>query len=187
MKLVVGISGTIGSGKEMVVDFLKKKYSNYHVSLSSMIRSELERKRKDFNRMTLQDHGNEMRSKYGSGILAMLGIEYLPRDKEMILVEGIRNPGEIEYLKRKFGKQFVMVGIDATPEMRFERLMKRAKPLDPKTWEEFVLLDNRDQGEGEPPHGQQLKACLEKCDLKIFYDGTNESIEQKLVNAFQEI
>jgi dephospho-CoA kinase len=103
--IVVGIVGTLCSGKEVVKRILMERYSAYHVTLSDVIRGELEKKRGQLNRTTLQDMGNEMRKKYGSEILAKLAISYLPRDKQIIIVDGIRNPGEIEYLKKNFGNK----------------------------------------------------------------------------------
>ena len=180
MPKVIGLAGTMGSGKAVVKDYLMKKYNCYYVSLSSIIRAEFERRKTGFSRKTLQDQGNEMRKKYGNGIFAKLSISYLPRDKELIIVDGIRNPGEIEYLKKEFGNKFFMIGIDAPQKIRFERIVKRARPSDPKTWEDFVVLDERDQGINEPAHGQQTKACLDLADFLLSTEGSEQEIETKL-------
>lgn len=177
---VIGLTGTIGCGKEVVSNVLKRKFNCYYVYLSSMIRGELEKKKKNFNRVTLQDMGNEMRKKYGTHILAMLAIEYLGRDKEMIIIDGIRNFGEAEYLKKRFKGNFKLIAVDAPKEARFERISKRARKDDPKTIEEFNALDSRDQGEGEPEYGQQTKKCIEKADFVIINDGSVEQLEAKV-------
>ena len=187
LKLVVGISGTIGSGKKTVREILMKKYKCYYVTLSNVIRGELERKKPNFNRAVLQDMGNEMRRSYGTHILALLAIEYLPRDKDMIIIDGIRNPGEINYLREKFGKNFVLIGIDAPQEIRFERVKKRGQYNDPKNFEEFVVLDERDQGKNEPEWGQQVRKCLEQADFFIINDGSIEQLEQKVNEIMSKI
>jgi dephospho-CoA kinase len=183
IEFVVGLTGTIGSGKEIVKEILTLNFSCYSVSLSSMIRAELERKKKEFNRKSLQDEGNELRKKYGNFILAKLATDYLQKDKEMIIVDGIRNPGEVEYLKKTFGKKFVLVGVDAPKEMRWERIKARARKDDPKTWEEFVALDERDQGVGEDLFGQQVKRCLEMADVVFVNDGGLSQFKEK-INSF---
>jgi len=180
MPKVIGLTGTMGAGKAVVKEYLMKKHNCYYVSLSSIIRAEFERRKVGFSRGTLQDQGNEMRKKYGNGILAKISISYLPRDKELIIVDGIRNPGEIEYLKKEFGNKFFMVGVDAPQKTRFERVVKRARQSDPKSWEEFVALDERDQGTSEPTYGQQTKACLDLSDFILATDGTEQEIESKL-------
>ncbi len=184
---VVGLTGTLGSGKNTAKHFILRKFNCYHVTLSDMIRAEIEKKRGTLNRITLQDMGNEMRQKYGAHILALLAIEYLPRDKEMIIVDGIRNPGEIEYLKKKFGGNFKLIAIDAQTEVRFERTKRRAGPKDLATLEEFVQLDKRDKGEGEPAHGQHVAACIGMADFKIENNDSPEQLEQKINEVMKKI
>lgn len=184
---VIGLTGTIGSGKNTIKHLLLRKFNCYHVGLSDVIRGEVEKKRGNFNRTTLQDMGNEMRQKYGPHILALLAIEYLPRDKEMIVVDGIRSPGEVAYLKKKFGPDFALIAVDAPIEMRFERIKGRNDQKDPKTLEEFTELDKRDKGQGEPAHGQQVGACVAAADYKIENNGTPEQLEQKVDEVMKKV
>jgi dephospho-CoA kinase len=177
---VIGLTGTMGSGKEVVKDFLIKKFNCYYVTLSDVIRGEIEKKKGNLTRQTQQDMGNEMRKKYGPHILAMLAIEYLSKSKEMAVIDGIRNPGEIEYLRKKFGPDFKLIAIDASPEVRFERILKRGQASDPKTWEEFAALDERDKGKDEPEYGQQVKRCMEQANFTVMNDGTLEEFENKI-------
>jgi dephospho-CoA kinase len=174
---VIGITGTIGSGKEEVKAALIRKLSAYHVTLSDVIRAEFERKKLAFTRMMLQDQGNTMRQKYGTHILAMLAVEYLPRDKELIIVDGIRNPGEAEWLKKKFGRDFLLIAVDAPREVRFDRVIKRDSKTDTKSMEEFIKADDRDQGTGEPLYGQQVKACIDLADFQISNEGDLQQLD----------
>ena len=184
---VVGLTGTLGSGKNTVKHFILRKFNCYHVTLSDIIRAEIEKKRGMLNRLTLQDIGNNMRKKYGNHILALLAIEYLPRDKEMIIVDGIRNPGEAEYLKKKFGGDFKLIAIDAQTETRFERIKRRNDSKDPTTLEEFIELDKRDKGDGEPAHGQQVAACIRMADFKIENNGVPAQLEQETDEVMKKI
>jgi len=185
--IVVGIVGTLCSGKKTAKHILMRKYSAYHVTLSDVIRGELEKKKGRLSRTALQDMGNEMRKQYGPGILAKLAISYLPRDKELIIIDGIRNLGEIEYLKKNFGNKFVLLGLDASQEVRWERMQRRAKPTDPKNFEEFLISEKRDLGEGEPLWGQQVRSCIQQADFTIMTDGTLEQLEQKIDEIFSKI
>jgi len=187
MKKVIGLTGTLGAGKNVVKDFLVRRFNSYHVSLSSIIMAEVEKKRMNFNRKALQELGNDLRKRYGTHILAMLAIEYLQRDKELIIVDGIRNPGEIDFLKKKFGNGFVLIAVDAPPEQRFEKLKKRGSERDPKTWEEFVEMDERDKGKGEPDYGQQVDRCLSRADFTVMNDGTVEQLENKVNEIMNKI
>lgn len=184
---VVGLTGTIASGKERVKDLIMKKFDCYHVSLSGAIRGELEKKKKEFSRRTMQDLGDEMRQKYGTHILAKVSTEFMPREKPVMIVDGIRNPGEAEWLKRTYKNDFILVGIDAPQETRFERIQKRARPDDPKTREEFVELDERDQGKGEPRWGQQVRKCIEMADVVVQNDGDEVKLQASLEDVFSKI
>jgi len=185
VKLVVGLTGTLGSGKEMAKLAIKKNFSCYYVTLSTIIRGELERKKQTFNRAKLQELGDQMRKQYGPHILAMLAVEYLPRNKDLIIIDGIRNPGEVEYLKKKFGGQFLLIAIDAPQNVRWERVQKRGEKADPKNFEEFVEVEKRDLGEAEPDYGQQVKACMKLADVTVINDGSVEDLEKKMKEAIQ--
>ncbi|MEM7825997.1 MAG: AAA family ATPase, partial [Candidatus Aenigmatarchaeota archaeon] len=168
MEKVIGITGTLASGKDTVKKIFQSKFDCYTFSLSSIIRTELEKKKNSsFNRKKMQDLGNELRKKYGNHILAMLAVEYMQKDKEMVVIDGIRNPGEIDFLRRKFKDKFVLIGVDAPPEIRFERMKKRNESFDPKSWEEFLEIDKKDQGENEPEYGQRTRDCIKKADFLV--------------------
>lgn len=187
MVKVVGLTGTIGSGKDIVRQYLKKRFDCYYVKISDVIRTELQKKKGNLNRKTLQDLGDELRKNYGTHILAKLAIDYLQRDKKLIVIDGIRNPGEIDYLRKTFGKDFILVATDALPELRFDNLKKRARADDPTTWEEFLEADTRDQGTDEPEWGQQTKKCIEQADFIIRNDGSLEDFQRKIDETAQKI
>lgn len=187
MVKVIGLTGTIGSGKNVVVQYIKQRFDSYYVKISDILRTELHRKKGNLNRKTLQDLGNELRKKYGTHILAKLAIEYLQRDKKVIVIDGIRNPGEIEYLRKNFGKDFTLIATDAPPELRFENLKKRARVDDPLTWEEFLVADARDQGINEPEWGQQTKKCIEQADFLIENNSSLEEFQRKIDETMKKV
>ena len=82
---------------------------------------------------------------------------------------------------------FVLIAVDSPPEMRFERLLKRGRPDDPKTFEEFQELDSRDQGIGQPDYGQQTRRCIEQADFTIINDGSFEDFQNKIAETIQKI
>lgn len=183
---VVGISGTIASGKEFVKDAIKKKFDCYDVVLSGALEMEMKKRMRkgSVDRKTLQDIGDELRQKYGTHVLAKVSTEFMPREKPIMIVDGIRNPGEAEWLKKTYSGNFVLIGVDAPQKTRFERMQKRNRPIDPKTWEEFVKLDERDQGKGEPEYGQQVGKCIKMSDFKVENDGDEAKFNAKMEELF---
>jgi len=187
MVKIIGLTGTIGSGKYVVRDYLKQKFNCFYIKISDVLRNETEKKRGKLDRKTLQDSGDEMRRKYGNYILAKVAIEYLPRNKQLIVIDGIRNPGEVDYLKKTFSKDFVLIAIDSLPELRFERLKQRGRPDDPKTWEEFLEMDARDQGVNQPDYGQQTRKCMDIADFNIKNDGNLEEFQATIAELVKKI
>ncbi len=184
---VIGLTGTLCSGKGSVKEIISRKFDCYSISLSSVIKAEMEKKKGELSRKVLQDRGNELRKNYGPDILARLATDYMQKDKEILIVDGIRNPAEVEYLRKKFGKNFFLIAVDAPREIRFERMVKRNRKDDPKTWEEFLETDERDLGKGEPEYGQQVKKCMEKADFLIINDKDLKDLEQKVEEIMLKI
>lgn len=179
---IIGITGTLASGKTSVKDFFLSHFSSYFISLSDIIKEEVLKEGREVKRETLIEKGNELRKKYGNQILVEVAILTLPQnlEKELIIIDGIRNPGEVAYLKEKFGKDFILIGVDAPRELRLKRLMERGKEGDPKSFEEFIEMDKTDFGENQPEYGQKVGECLKLADYLIINDGTMDELNKKL-------
>jgi len=177
---LIGVVGQIACGKGILVDYLIKKLGFISFSLSSILHDELEKKNiKEFARKTLQDMGDELRKRYGDSILAKRAIKtLLKQGKNRVVIEGIRNPGEIEFLKKN--PNFILIGVKAKRELRFKRLLSRGKPWDPKNWNDFVKVDRRDLGVGQNKSGQQVGRCLVYCDFILTNNKDVKDFQRKV-------
>jgi len=188
--IYLGVVGQIAAGKGILKDYLVDKLGFISFSLSTILHDELEkRKIKKYTRKTLQDLGDELRKKYGRDILAKKAIKRFRVSRftfhDKIIIEGIRNPGEIEYLKKL--PYFILVGVKAKREFRYKRLLQRAKPWDPKTWEEFLDVDRRDLGADQKKDGQQVGICLHYCDYILTNNKSTEDFRRKIKQLTKEI
>jgi len=183
----IGIVGQIAVGKGVLVEYLLKKLGFVSFSLSSILHEELKKKNvKEFTRKTLQDMGDELRKKYGDDVLARKAIVLLKKHgKNHVVIEGIRNPGEIEFLKKN--PNFILIGVKANRELRFKRLLQRAKPWDPKNWSDFVLVDRRDIGVGQKKSGQQVGKCLAYCDYILTNNKDRRDFERKVKELMKRV
>lgn len=185
--IVIGLAGTIGAGKEAVREILEKRFNTTSVRLSDLLDTAMLKKRGvKITRSIQQNLGDELRQKYGSHVLAKIAIDFMKKSGEVKVIDGIRNPGEIDFLKRQFTDGFKLVAVDASQETRFERVKKRNRDMDPKAWEEFVKVDDRDQGKDQPEYGQQVRKCIEMADVIIQNDGTIEDFQKKIDEAIKE-
>lgn len=168
--MILGICGTIAAGKETLTGFFREKGFVYLES-SQVIKDELRREGREVTRESMQDKGDELRAKYGvSAIMIMLLDKTRTEPTKNYILDSLRNDGEAEFMRKEV-KDFILIGVDAPKELRFKRTLKRAKASDPKTWEEFLVVDGRDQNDTSNPLGQQTRKLLDMADFVIFNDG----------------
>lgn len=117
-------------------------------------------------RPILQDEGNRLREQ-NSAFLAEQVVMKLGelRDSTNLVVERICNPAEVDHF-RKTLPNFYLLSLYAPQEVRWQR--KEASYKGNKTF--FEHDDERDSGEGEPPHGQNIKLCVDMSDVFINND-----------------
>ncbi len=183
--MIIGLTGTIGSGKGIIADFLKEQGFIY-LSLSNVVRETAKERSIEITRKNLQDLGNELREKEGGGVLANFIINKIKNQEyDKVVIDGIRNPFEVEVLKNL--KNFFLVSIDSSQKIRFNRVNKRNRPSDPNTWEEFLEIDDRDKGIGEIETGQNVGKCMELADFSFVNDGSLEDFQNKIKRSLEEI
>ncbi len=182
--LLIGITGGFGSGKSTVASFFESKGFK-KIILSLFLEEEVgKRGLKKITRKILQDIGNEWRKKYGSGILAKKALEYLGEVNKNMVIDRIRNPGEIEVLRKN--KNFILLGIIADRKVRFERL-RRIKRRESLTWELFKKLDKRDLGLRQRKTGLKVAESIAMADIFIENNGTLEEFVEKLNSSLDKL
>lgn len=182
--MIIGLTGTKASGKGVVADMLKEKGFEYS-SMSDRVREEaVDRNLEDYTVKDLQDIGDDLRKKFGLGVLAIRTLERL-KDKNNCVIDGIRNLGEIEELRKN--PDFVLIGVDAPSQIRFKRLIERGRFSDPKDYQDFLVMDQKDKGIESDSSGQQVSKCLEEADFLIMNDDTFDVLRNKINKIFGEL
>ncbi len=169
---LIGLTGTNGSGKgEAALFFTKNGYD--YLSLSDVIREELQKKKEKITRNNLIRMGNRMRKQSTPDILARLVTKKITRKT---VIDSIRNPKEIEFFQKQ--GNFRLLAIDAPAEIRFERVKKRGREESASSLKEFLAKEAKEMGTEEK--SQQLRTCMDMADKTIINDGTLEELEKKL-------
>lgn len=179
--MIIGLTGPNASGKGEAGSYLKSKGYIYH-SLSDILREESKKLGIEPRRENLIKLGNDLRHRYGPAFLALCLIEKLSKTEDHI-VDSIRNPAEIETLRKK--GDFILIGIDAPVNIRFKRSLKRKRPGDAQTIQEFIEKEDRENKASF--ENQQLKKCLSMADVVIINDSTIEEFHRKVDEAIREI
>ncbi len=166
--MIIGLTGRNAAGKGEFAAYLRKKGFTY-LSLSDEIRKVAAEKSIEPIRENLINLGNSLRKRYGASYLAFRVNKKISKDKEKnYIVDSIRSPAEVKELKKN--KDFVLIGVDAPVEIRFERSRKRARQGDAKTLEEFEAMEKKENLKKES--GQQLDRCFEMADVYVSNEGS---------------
>jgi dCMP deaminase len=177
--MIIGLTGKNASGKGEVAKVLTEGGFNY-LSLSDLLREELAKRGLKVTRENLIQVGTEMRQFYGGGVLADRALQKIDVDKNYI-VDSIRNPREVEVLRRL--KNFRLVHVTAMPKTRFERIAGRAREGDPQTFKEFQVLENR-EAKSADPNAQQLEETGKLADVELENNGDLEGLRGRVKEIF---
>ena len=181
----VGLVGPIASGKGVVAKILEKRGFKIF-SLSDIVREEAKKRNFPQTRGALQDVGDLLRRKGGKGILAERTLaKALKSKEEKVVIDSIRNPAEVKYLKKNL--PIKIIAVVASPRKRFTYMKKRNYPYDPKTWKEFVKVEKRDRGVGQSEYGQQVSQCIELADYVIENNKTLKDLEKETERVLKKI
>lgn len=173
---LIGLTGLNASGKGTAADYLKNCGFAYY-SLSDIVRDYATEKGLDHSRENLIHCGNELREKFGSGVLAAKVIEKLKKaGHNKAVVDSIRNTFEIAELKKVPG--FFLIGIDAPVETRFERAKKRGRIGFETNLKDFIEIEQRENS--ADPKKQQLFECLKLAQARIQNSGSIEELKEKI-------
>lgn len=173
--MIIGLTGTNGSGKTVVSDYLRSRGFEFY-SLSDAIRDELRARGEEITRSRLIEVGNELREKHGAGVLAERILAVVESDHNYV-IDSIRSPREVEVLRGR--PDFRLLALEADAPLRFERSRLRGRENAPETLERFLAEEARELGSGNPA-GQQLVATRKLADLVVTNNGTLEQLHRHL-------
>ena len=172
MPLILGVTGPNAAGKGEVSAYLQTLGFAVH-SLSDIVREEARARGFLPEREHLIRIGTALREEGGPAVLAA---RLIPRLGARDVVDSIRNPAEVEALRRVPG--FVLVGVDAPPALRFERSRQRARPGDPETFSAFEARERQENSTN--PAGQQLRATFDLVDRVVVNDRDLQALRREV-------
>lgn len=171
--LIIGITGTLGAGKGTVVEYLVENKGFSHYSVRAFLLKEINRRGMAENRDSMVIVANELRSVHGpSYITDQLYLEAEMTGKNCI-IESIRTPGEIESLRKK--GRFFLIAVDADPELRYERIVKRSSETDRISFSTFTENESREMT-ARDPNKQNLRACIQQADFILTNNKEKEDL-----------
>jgi len=150
-KIIIALTGQIASGKDVTKKYLTEKYGAQSVKFSQILRDVLNRLNIPVERKTMQELSTVLRQTFGEDLLARNIAEDAKKlEADIVILDGVRRPADILHAQKLEG--FVLVRVEATPELRYERMKVRNENAGDaeKTFEEF-LADHESEADREVP------------------------------------
>jgi dephospho-CoA kinase len=120
----------------------------------------------------------ELRENEGPDAVAKRCLADIKKGKTPAVVEGVRNPEELDYFKGS--ADIVLIAVHASPATRFNRLMKRGRPDDPKDLATFRERDLRELKVG-------LGSVIAQADKMFLNEGTLEELTEEVKKYFEGV
>lgn len=166
--MIIGLTGSFGAGKGTVVDYLIEKKGFNHYSASGFITEEIVRRGMPINRDSMIVVSNDLRATHGPAyIIDSLYARAQEKGGDSI-IESLRAVAEVRRIKELGGK---VIGVDANPEIRYERAVGRGSEKDNVTFEEW-LEQQRKESNPDDPTKQDIFGALAESDYVVTNDGT---------------
>lgn len=171
--MIIGISGTLGSGKDTVAKYIESKGFE-HISTSDVLRDINKRMGLPLDRESLRKNVNALRQVYDAAFLVYEALK--KANSNNVVLSGIRNPGEIDYLKSR--KDSFVFFVDAPIEIRYQRVSSRKR--DSEDLQSFEEFKKQEETEKDGASTQVLNYCKEAADEIIINSGTVDQLEEKV-------
>ncbi len=174
--MIIGLTGSFGAGKGWVADYLVTAKGFSHFSARTFIIAEITKRQLPINRDSMIEVANDLRKQHGSTYIFEQLVGMAKAHGGDCVVESIRAVAEARYLKMEGG---IVLGIDAAPELRYERIKKRGNETDDVTYEEWHQQELRESNPDDPTK-QDIFGALRESDHIITNDGDEAALRQKI-------
>jgi len=180
-KIILGLVGTLASGKETTKKYIIEKYNAKDCKFSSILRDAMNRTAIPISRENLQKFSTLLRENFGENILAKAIANDASRlDSDIVVIDGVRRFTDIEHLEKL--PNFTLIKIDADPDVRYERLKKRNENIgdNQKTFSEFMI-------EQEAEADKQIPEVMKTAKYSIENNGSFEDLYKQIDEIIKKV
>ena len=182
MPRIIGITGTNGAGKGALVVHLVERHGFVHHSVSGFIVEEIVRRGHLVNRDTMIAVGNDLRLRHGPEYIIDSLWERVCKSRSVGVIESLRALAEVRRVRELGG---FIIGIDADPRVRYERIRARGGAKDKVSFNEFCAQERSEMNSGDPVK-QDLLGALTAADIIFMNNGTLEELYAQLARVLEK-
>lgn len=182
--MLIGIVGTLGSGKGTVVKYLVEEKGFSHYSSSGFLTQMLQERGDGIDRDNMARIAREIRAQDPNGV-PKLTYEQVQKDKpKHAILEALHTVGEVEFVRSVGG---IILGVDADVDLRFKRIQKRGSVKDNVSYEKFLSQVEREEGGGDDSSGHNIRGAINVADYTITNNGTLEELYSQIDEVLEKI
>lgn len=176
MVKIIGITGSFGAGKGAVVDYLVQKKGFTHFNARAFITDEIAKRGQTVDRDSMTTVANELRAANGpTYIIESLYTQAQTKGSNAV-IESLRAIAEVRFIQEQGG---IVLGVDAEPAIRFNRVIKRASETDHVSFEKWADQEQKESNPDDPTK-QDIFGALKASDVIIENNGTLEELYLKI-------
>lgn len=172
--MIIGITGHPGSGKDAAAEYFVS-HGFRLMSGGDFVREIMRKEGLPTDREHVHEFFKKMRSIHGNVYPAH---EIVKNITGNTVTSGIRNMAEVNIFRKEFGKDFILLAIDAPLEMRYERVRNRSREGDDISFELFKEQEDRERNMDSGTH--EVDNVIAAADAAILNTGTKEELFTKL-------
>lgn len=140
----ITLTGAMGVGKGVAGTYLAEKYGFTPMTFSSVLKEEARKRGLEPKAENLYAIHDDLRAQYGDQVLAERAVaEIEANGVNKIIFDGPRYPAQVEYVKSTFPGT-LHLHIESDNDTRKQRILERARAIDPSDEAELSKLLTRD-------------------------------------------
>jgi len=140
--MIVGLTGKRLSGKSTVAEYLRERYDFRMLCFTEdLLKPILEKRKEPVNRISLIGLGMEIRKKYKRKDALVMLLSRKISTRKNYAIAGIRFPEEVSYLRKKFGRNFILIAVKASTKTRFKRAKASIRFKDVSNMQDFLEIE----------------------------------------------
>ena len=181
MAKIIAVVGMPGCGKTEVVErFVNNGFSK--VYFGDVTFDEIKRQNLEVNEKNERATRERIRKEHGMEAYAKLSLPRIEKGLETtgkVVVESLYSFEEYQLIKKKFGNEFAVLAVTASPTTRYNRL--KGRPIRPLTPQE---VESRDVSQIENLH---QGGPIAMADFVIVNEGTKDDLVKSISLVIKQI
>ena len=165
---IIGAVGANGSGKDEVLKYLQANYAVPFLATGDMVRAIAVEEGLEPTREALGEISERCFAEDGPGCFVRMASERIAEEGWPVAgISGIRSADDVHLLRGIHGSDFVLIHVDVSdPQVRFQRMTRRASARDPQDFADFLTLDEREE------LIFRLSEAIDQADATLSNDGS---------------